>query len=133
MVPVALYLTPPEFKDLELEEIVELVAANAFREIDGPDVTTELSVGWTAPGDYMNVGPGAFALSAPCPLAEENRVLRRVAEAYTTLNLLVNMARPEWATEQETPAECLAWVTDMKVAEDEVQAALAEAKAKGVM
>ena len=64
MIPVALYLTPPEFKDLEIEEIAELVAGNAFREIDGPDITTELSVGWTAPGDYMNVGPDAFTPGA---------------------------------------------------------------------
>jgi len=73
------------------------------------------------------------ALSAPCPLAEENRVLRRVAEAYRALEALEEKAKQEWIEAEETPQECLEWVADMEVADKEKNAALAEARAKGMI
>ena len=76
---------------------------------------------------------GNAALSSPCPLEEENRVLRRVAEAYRALEALEEKAKQEWIEAEETPQECLEWGADMEVAGKEKNAALAEAKAKGVI
>jgi hypothetical protein len=61
------------------------------------------------------------ALSAPCPLAEEARVLRRVAEAYLAQDQLMHSSIDDtWINRGERVAE-------------ELEAALAEARAKGVL